>query len=98
MPAIPPNFPSIKFDAPDKICERCGRVIPTNGWQTNEKGEVLTDERGRAIGHANARLVCDCYAQIEVPQPPPKPRRKKGVKTIIPGQAMLPLEKGERIK
>lgn len=73
---IPDSFPAIYIAPRKKFCERCGRLIPNNGYETDADGRVLTDDKGHAIEHKNPRLVCECWAEVVPPKP--RLRRKKG--------------------
>lgn len=86
------------FIAPHKkYCERCGRLIPNNGPLVDERGNVLTDEKGHMIMHKNPRLVCECWSEVKVPVAPKKPRRKKGAPKD-PNQTGFNMQPGEKIR
>lgn len=64
---------------PEKLCSKCGRVIPADGYEMDGKGKVKLDDKGHVIYHKRALLACLFCAQAAMP-------KKKRVR-MKPGQA-----------
>ena len=73
-----------RFDAPDKLCQWCGKIIPTNGYELNPDGTNVLDENGSPVWRERAEIVCETCARNAAPPVEPKRRRRRGEK--IEGQ------------
>lgn len=68
----------IEFTGPDKVCPKCGDIIPVSGYEHDVFGNDIVDDGGRAVHHKTAMLICVKCAIAAAPPKPPRKRRKKG--------------------
>ena len=71
----------LHFEAPDKRCPKCHRIIPTNrDIMRDKEGHPIMDEFGHPFLYRNPRMVCEFCAIAACP-PQKRKRRMKGDKT-----------------
>ncbi len=65
------------FNIPEKMCPKCGKVIPLNGYELDKKGNAkITD--GKLTYHRAPKLICEPCAIAVCPPTPKPPRLRKG--------------------